>query len=96
MRESDIENYLVERVQALGGMVRKVVWQGRRGAPDRLVVLPLKKEGLFYSDPSIWIELKAPGKTPEPHQEREHARMRKYGLRVEVVDSIERVNEVLK
>lgn len=96
MRESEIESYLVARVKELGGMVRKVTWQGRRGAPDRLVVLPLKKEGLFFTDSSIWVELKAPGKTADPHQEREHARMRKYGLRVEVVDSIERVNEVLK
>lgn len=40
MRESDIENYLVKRVKALGGEVRKVKWIGRRGAPDRLVMLP--------------------------------------------------------
>lgn len=40
MRESTIENHLVERVKALGGEVRKVKWVGRRGAPDRLVMLP--------------------------------------------------------
>lgn len=43
----------------------------------------------------LWPELKAPGKKPEPHQLREHERMRKMGQRVEVVDSYERVDEVL-
>lgn len=40
MRESDIEDHLVKRVKAMGGEVRKVQWIGRRGAPDRLVMLP--------------------------------------------------------
>lgn len=39
-RERDIERYLVKRAKELGGEVRKVVWPGRRGAPDRLVMLP--------------------------------------------------------
>ena len=38
--ERDIERYLVGRVKALGGEVRKVMWIGRAGAPDRLVMLP--------------------------------------------------------
>lgn len=42
MRESDIEKYLVARVKALGGEVRKVKWIGRRGAPDRIVMLPAR------------------------------------------------------
>lgn len=42
MRESDIERHLVRRVKELGGEVRKVQWIGRRGAPDRLVMLPAK------------------------------------------------------
>lgn len=41
LRERDIERYLVKRVKELGGEVRKVVWPGRRGAPDRLVMLGL-------------------------------------------------------
>ena len=41
MRESTIEDYLVERVKALGGEVRKVKWIGRHGAPD----LPLAAGG---------------------------------------------------
>jgi len=86
LRESDIEQYLVERVKALGGEVRKVKWIGRRGAPDRIVILP----GLF-----VWVELKAPGRRADPHQLREHRRMLHMGQRVEVVDSFEGVDEVL-
>lgn len=98
MRESKIEEYLVERAKALGGEVRKVAWIGRRGAPDRLVMLP-EVVGRFdwdgASGRTIWVELKATGVTPEPHQLREHDRMRKMGQRVEVVDSFERVDEIL-
>lgn len=96
IRESDIEDYLVNRVKALGGEVRKVKWIGRRGAPDRLVMLP--PVNLTYdSSPAetIWVELKAPGEKPKPHQAREHQRMREMGQRVEVVDSMKAVDEVL-
>ena len=40
MLERDIERHLVKRVKELGGEVRKVVWSGHKGAPDRLVMLP--------------------------------------------------------
>ena len=86
MRERDVEQYLVEQVKAKGGEVRKVKWIGRNGAPDRIVMLP---------DRTVWVELKAPGEKAKPHQVREHERMRKMGQRVEVVDSFERVDEVL-
>ncbi|TAN27673.1 MAG: VRR-NUC domain-containing protein [Castellaniella sp.] len=87
MRESQIETYLVERVKALGGEVRKVRWIGRNGAPDRLVMLPGR---------TVWIELKAPGEKVKPHQAREHERMRRMGQYVAVVDSLEGVDGVLK
>ena len=95
MRESIIEKHLVRRVKELGGEVRKVKWIGRRGAPDRLVMLPPHA----YIDDAhccIWVELKATGIKPEPHQLREHKRMRKMGQRVVVIDSIEGVEELLR
>jgi hypothetical protein len=92
VRESKIEKYLVQRVKALGGEVRKVNWIGRRGAPDRLVMLPYRK---LLAPQTIWVELKATGVQAEPHQLREHKRMRGMGQRVEVVDSFQRVDEVL-
>jgi hypothetical protein len=96
MRESQIEKYLVKRVHELGGEVRKIRFIGRNGAPDRLVMLPPRlPEGGDWTDPTIWVELKAPGKEPEPHQLREHERMRRMGQRVEVIDSIEGVEALL-
>ena len=97
MRERDIERHLVKRVKALGGEVRKVKWIGRRGAPDRVVMLP---PGIvIYPGPeygrTVWVELKAPGVKPEAHQLREHARMRAMGQRVVVIDSIDAVEELL-
>lgn len=98
LHERDIEKHLVKRVVQLGGEVRKVKWIGRRGAPDRLVMLP---PGIVvYPGPefgyTIWVELKAPGKVAEPHQQREHIRMRRMGQRVVVIDSIEGVEELFK
>lgn len=101
MRESQIEAYLVKRVKALGGEVRKVKWIGRRGAPDRLVMLPTRMDPPALRCPktllaaTIWVELKATGVEPEPHQVREHARMRRMGQRVVVIDSLQGVDEVL-
>ena len=84
MRESEIEKYLVKKVKALGGEVRKVKWIGRRGAPDRLVMFP--------PNHTEWVELKATGEVPEPHQYREHKRMRNMGQTVYVIDSLKGVD----
>lgn len=91
MRERDIERHLVKRVKELGGEVRKVQWIGRRGAPDRLVMLPDK----LGRRRGFWVELKAPGEVPERHQEREHGRMKRMGEPVFVVDSIDQVEALL-
>jgi len=111
MRERDIEAHLVKRVKELGGEVRKVQWIGRRGAPDRLVMLPERPVGsvrtevacgqtvqwrrILAGETTVWVELKATGVKPKPHQLREHERMRKMGQRVVVIDSIEGVERLL-
>lgn len=86
MRERDIERALVKRVRQLKGEVRKVKWIGRRGAPDRLVMLPRR---------SFWAELKAPGARVPGYQLREHVRMRQKGMDVYVIDSIEAIQGLL-
>ena len=97
MRERDIEKHLVQCVKELGGEVRKVQWIGRRGAPDRIVMVPHGcRSGHNSSIKTFWVELKAPGVPPEPHQIREHKRMRKMGQRVAVIDSLEGVEELLR
>jgi hypothetical protein len=72
MLERDIEDYLVKRVKAMGGEVRKVQWVGRNSAPDRVVMLPLQFKPMQPLAPgemvfdecvaaaTIWVELKNP------------------------------------
>jgi hypothetical protein len=97
MRERDIEAYLVKRVKEVGGLVRKVQWSGRKGAPDRLVMFPKVwlSDTVAYCRGSVWVELKAPGKKPDPHQAREHDRMRAMCQSVRVIDSLEEVDAFL-
>lgn len=104
MRESQIEAYLAKRAKELGGEVRKVEWVGRRGAPDRLVMLPARPfTTINRAFPrTIWVEVKNPetiktfpADARERAQAREHARMRKLGQRVEVIGTIEQVDELL-
>lgn len=87
MLERNVENYLIERVKAIGGEIRKVRWIGRHGAPDRLIMMP----GV-----SGWVELKRPGEKPKPHQLREIQRMRNAGMRVWVAESILCVENLLE
>ena len=71
LSERTVESYLKDCVEGAGGEVRKVSWVGRRGAPDRLVLLRGK---------CVWVELKRPSiDRPDPHQAREHERMRRLG-----------------
>ena len=87
MRERDIEEYLVTRVKAMGGIAYKFTSPVRANVPDRIVVLP---EGLL-----VFVELKAPGKVPNAAQAREHARLRALGQRVVVIDSLAGVEDLL-
>ena len=87
MKEKTIESYLVAKVKAMGGEVRKVQFPSHRGAPDRLVMTP---------HGTAWVELKAPGKKPEAHQAREHEAMRAMRQLVFVVDSFVGVDDLLK
>lgn len=100
MRERDIEAHLVKRVKELGGEVRKVQWVDRRSAPDRLVMFP--PGTLPYLRTTFWVELKNPktiktfpGNQLERAQAREHERMRRMGQRVEVIGTIEAIEELL-
>jgi hypothetical protein len=74
-------------VREKGGQTRKVKWVGRHGAPDRLVLLP----GWHFL-----AELKRPGKDAEDHQYREHMLLRAAGFEVVVLDTIEKIDGVLK
>lgn len=76
--ERDVERALVERVQAAGGQAYKFTSPGRRGVPDRIVLLPGRVPE--------FVELKRKGAKPRPEQLREHARIRAAGGVVHIVD----------
>lgn len=88
MRESEIEAALRGGVALLGGIAYKFVSPSRVGVPDRIVVMP--------GGVTVYVELKAPGMKPAPHQEREHERLRERGHRVYVIDSLAGVQALLK
>lgn len=74
-REASVEDYLVERVEAAGGLCIKFIDAAQRGAPDRLVILPGR--------PTFFVELKRPVRGRlEDHQKRYHQRLRDRGQRV--------------
>lgn len=81
MLEKTIEMALVRRVKELGGMCEKFVSPGRRSVPDRLVTLPGGRV--------IFVEVKAPSKSPTKMQERDHERRRELGCEVVVINTLE-------
>ena len=89
MREVKVEHWLVERVEAVGGFCPKWVDTSRRGAPDRIVMLPGR--------PVTFVELKRPvNGAVSKHQQQYHRDIVAAGQRVLVLNSIEAVDEFIK
>lgn len=86
MLERRIEERLVERARRAGGVAIKWVAPAMSGVPDRIVFLPGGKV--------VFVELKAPGKSPTALQCRIHDMLTRLGADVRVVDSLEAVDEV--
>ena len=82
--EGKIAHYLKTRIEQCGGLIRKIVYEGRRDCPDYVVHLC----GQTY-----FIETKAPGETPRDSQLYEFAQIAIHGEHpVIVVDSKESVD----
>lgn len=95
--EKSVENYLVERVEALGGDAPKLDLPGaRRGRTDRLVVFPLDRVRAPQMLRGMYVEVKAAGKSAEHCQTREHERLRALGFQVRLVWSYEDVDDLLR
>lgn len=75
--EKDIEKYLRERVKQLGGIYRKVVYQGRKGAPDDWCFFPGGK--------LVIVECKGLGGRVDRQQAVEHEELGLKGFKVHVV-----------
>ena len=78
--ERDIERAVCAYARGLGFLAYKFVSPAHRSVPDRLMIAP--GGAVFF------IEFKRPKGKPTPDQDREHARIRGYGLDVFVIDSI--------
>jgi hypothetical protein len=75
VRESDIERFLDKLVVKYGGHTRKLSYIGRRGAPDRMVLL----NGVHFA------ELKTPSGILSPHQEFEISLLNRQGANTSVL-----------
>lgn len=88
MRESKIERYLHQQVEARGGTTRKFKSPNRRNVPDRIVIWP--------GNVVHFVECKAPNKDARPGQQREHERLRFFGCVVCVLDTIDSVDNYVR
>ena len=88
MTEKEIENYLIRKIKNKKGIAYKFTSPGNSGVPDRLCLLPNGK--IFF------VELKSPGKKPRALQENQIRKITALGQRVYVLDSKEKVDEVLE
>lgn len=97
MREKRIEQRLVRNAEARGGRAFKWVSPGVSGVPDRLVLLPIPPEHRAVINRYVRIiETKAPGKELRPLQRRIACILEAMGYNVNVVDSYERADEVMR
>lgn len=86
MKESHIEKYLIERIEAMGGLCWKFASPGTKGVPDRVVVL---------NGTTVFVEVKAPGEYPRPLQNKRIEQIRARGGRAGYVSTIEEVDELV-
>ena len=86
--EKVVERKLVELTNLNGGMCIKLLIFHLLWLPDRLCIFPKSK--------IIFIETKTTKQKPRQIQLFMHDKIRKLGFRVEVVDTVEKVAEVIE
>ena len=85
--EKDVERYLIEKIELVGGLCRKFISPGVRGVPDRICIMPGGR--------TLYVELKSEGDTPTSHQEREHQRMELRHHKVHIIDTKAKVEDLI-
>lgn len=105
--EGEVQAYGAEQLKKHGCLVRKISYEGRRGCPDQLVLVPERQHVAFHR-PAVktavilgagvlFIEYKkAENIEPELHQLREHERMRAVGADVRIIGSKEQVDALIQ
>ena len=86
--EKDIERRLVELVKINNGLCIKLLCDQLMGLPDRMCLFPGHK--------IIFVELKTTGRKPRRIQVYVHNKLKALGFRVEVIDTIEGVEDLIK
>lgn len=87
MKESVVERHLCQRIHRLGGECFKIIFPGRLGAPDRLVILP--------GGEVTWVELKRPkGGRLSMSQVLMHKRLKELIQEVVVLNSKEAIDHL--
>lgn len=87
MQEQTLERRFKKAIEKYGGRALKFTVPGKRGMPDRIILLPGGK---------VWFaELKAPGKRLQPLQEKRSVELRTMGFPVYKIDSDEAIDAFL-
>lgn len=71
----------------IGGIALKIASPGFDGMPDRLILLPNRK--------LAFVEVKAPGKTLRPLQEKRKRQLEALGFLVFCLDHIDQIGGIL-
>ncbi|EMZ3894496.1 VRR-NUC domain-containing protein [Salmonella enterica] len=95
--EGIIQTYAQEQLKKRGCLVRKISYEGRRGCPDLLVLVPeFPFRSIVVGPRTMFLEIKKDEqKKPDPHQQREHERIRQHGGDVRVIGSKEQIDSLL-
>ena len=87
MRERVIEQKLTKAIKNKGGICWKFTSPGTAGVPDRIVLMQKGKVA--------FVEVKAPGETMRPLQEKRKRQLESLGFKVFCLDSIEDIPKVI-
>lgn len=98
--EGIIQTYAQEQLKKRGCLVRKISYEGRRGCPDLLVLVPGRNGKSIWAPlgpKTLFLEIKKDEHTKrEPHQQREHERMKAVDADVRTIGSKAQVDELVK
>ena len=86
-REKAIERHLIRVCRENGFLCLKFVSPARGGVPDRIVITPTAG--------TVFVEVKRPRADLERRQRLMHAKMRRFGGEVHVVDNTTAVDELV-
>ena len=87
MKEHEIEEKLRKAVRQKGGLCWKFVSPGNAGVPDRIALMQKGKVA--------FVEVKAPGETMRPLQEKRKRQLESLGFKVFCLDSVEDIPKVI-